>query len=271
MSAPPRLTYHPGDSFLHRLHPLVKLGWLLWLSLLLFVSPRREQNLLMAVVLAVLALAIALYWRVGLRVGRGMRGSRLLLGSGIAFFLLQALFVRRGMPLFCLWPWGGGAWPVTVDGVRAGVIVGGRFLAIILLSMLTVATTDPSQLAYALMRAGLPYRYGFALVTALRLAPLFELEGSTVYEAQLARGVRYDVRSPTRLWKLLRQLLLPLLVSALGKVDALAISMEGRAFGRYPTRTFVRQVQATRADRLALLALGVAVAAGMALWWRVGR
>ncbi len=189
----------------------------------------------------------------------------------VAFFLLQALFVRRGTPLFYLWPWGGGAWPVTVDGVRAGVIVGGRFLAIILLSMLTVATTDPSQLAYALMRAGLPYRYGFALVTALRLAPLFELEASTVYEAQLARGVRYDVRSPVRLWTLLRQLLLPLLVSALGKVDALAVSMEGRAFGRYPTRTFVRQVQMTRIDLLALLALGIAVATGAALWWWVGR
>jgi energy-coupling factor transport system permease protein len=72
--------------------------------------------------------------------------------------------------------------------------------------------------------------------------------------------VEYDVRSPRRILTLARQFVLPLLVSALGKVDALAVSLEGRCFGKYPTRTFVRQVRATRLDAWALALLGLSVA-----------
>jgi energy-coupling factor transport system permease protein len=149
--------------------------------------------------------------------------------------------------------------------VEAGVYVAGRFLSVVLLSYLYVLTTDPNDLAYALMRAGLPYRYGFALITALRLVPLFEQEGQTVYNAQLARGVRYDVRSPRRLLILARQFFLPLLVSALSKVDALAVSMEGRCFDKYPTRTFLHKTPFTWRDGTALVVLVGGIAALVAV------
>jgi len=151
---------------------------------------------------------------------------------------------------------------VTAGGVEAGVYVAARFLSVVFLSYLFVLTTAPNDLAYALMQAGLPYRYGFALVTALRLAPIFEQEGQIVYRAQLARGVQYDARSlrrsPRHLLTLARQFFLPLLVSALGKVDGMAVSMEGRCFGKYPTRTFRREVHLARQDVIALLILLIA-------------
>jgi energy-coupling factor transport system permease protein len=139
------------------------------------------------------------------------------------------------------------------------VYVAGRFLSVVLLSYLFVLTTEPNDLAYALMRAGVPYRYGFALITALRLVPTFEQEGQIVYNAQLARGVQYDVRSPRRFLALGRQFFLPLLVSALGKVDALAVSMEGRCFGKYRKRTFLHEVHITWLDgaAAALLLFGI--------------
>jgi energy-coupling factor transport system permease protein len=68
---------------------------------------------------------------------------------------------------------------------------------------------------------------------------------------------------------LARQFVLPLLVSALGKVDALAVSLEGRCFGKYPTRTFLREVRATRLDALAV-ALLVASIAGTVATLRMG-
>jgi energy-coupling factor transporter transmembrane protein EcfT len=49
------------------------------------------------------------------------------------------------------------------------------------------------------------------------------------------------------------------LVSALGKVDALAVSMEGRCFGKYATRTFLREIQATWRDGVAMGILVVVV------------
>jgi energy-coupling factor transport system permease protein len=245
-----RITYQPGCSTFHRLHPLVKVAWLLFGTVLVFVvrSPW--------VVLAVVALLVLIFPLAGLRLAR-VRGTRLFTTTALLLGLLQILFVRSGEAFLQI-----GSLTITLDGLQAALYVAGRFLSVILLSYLFVLTTEPNDLAYALMRAGVPYRYGFALVTALRLVPVFEQEGQTVYHAQLARGVQYDIRSPRRFVTLARQFFLPLLVSALGKVDALAVSMEGRCFGKYPTRTFVREVHATRLDGLAvslLLAAALAV------------
>jgi len=69
------------------------------------------------------------------------------------------------------------------------------------------------------------------------------------------------VRHPRRLLLLARQFFMPLLVSALGKVDSLAVSMEGRCFGKYRTRTFLKQVHFTRADAVGVVLLLAAIAA----------
>jgi energy-coupling factor transport system permease protein len=237
--SPERLTYHPGDSALHALHPLTKAAWLVGGTILVFMvrSP-------WAVAAAVVAL-VAAFRLVGVPLGK-VRGSRMFVSTALLLGLLQVVFLREGPLLFQLGPL-----TVTAGGIEAGVYVAGRFLSVILLSYLFVLTTEPNDLAYALMRAGLSYRYGFALVTALRLVPTFEQEGQIVYDAQLARGVRYDVRSPRRFLTLARQFVLPLLISALGKVDSLAVSMEGRCFGKYPSRTFLREVRATWRDAVA--------------------
>jgi energy-coupling factor transport system permease protein len=166
--------------------------------------------------------------------------------------MVQVLCVHEGHAVVQF-----GVMTVSSGAIGAGIYVAGRFLSVVLLSYLFVLTTEPNDLAYALMRAGLPYRYGFALITALRLVPIFEQEGQIVYSAQLARGARYDVKSPRRLLALARHFVLPLLISALGKVDALAVSMEGRCFGKYPTRTFLRQTRATWMDGISV---GVLVA-----------
>ncbi len=245
----------PSDSRVHGLYPLLKLGWLLWGSLAVFAV---HSPWLVLAVLALVWLALRL---AGISLRRDVRGLRLIVSMAAFLFALQALFMQKGTVLCHLWPLGPGYLPVTQAGLRSGVYVGGRFLAIILLSYLFVMTTEPGRLAYALMRVGLPYRYGFALITALRLAPIFEAESNTVYQAQLARGVRYDVRHPRRIWTIMRQLLLPLLVSALSRVDALAVSMEGRCFGKYPTRTYRKGVDFTRRDAGVLLFLLLAFVA----------
>jgi energy-coupling factor transport system permease protein len=253
-----RITYQPGDSFLHRLHPLTKAAWLVFGTVAVFAvhSPWAVVG------------AVGLLWAgfplAGVRLGR-LRGTRLFITTALLLGLLQVLFVRQGAVLVEIGPL-----VVTGGGVERGVYVAGRFLSVVLLSYLFVLTTEPNDLAYALMRTGLPYRYGFALITALRLVPTFEQEGQIVYNAQLARGVRYDVRSPRRFLTLARQFVLPLLVSALGKVDGLAVSMEGRCFGKYPTRTFLRQVRATWLDGVAVGLLVVALATIVYLRWMIG-
>jgi energy-coupling factor transport system permease protein len=97
--------------------------------------------------------------------------------------------------------------------------------------------------------------------------PTFEQEGQIVYSAQVARGIEYDVRSPRRFVTLARQFFMPLLVSALGKVDSLSVSMEGRCFGKYPERTFLRQVRMGTGDWWAVGVLIVLGVVGTLVYW----
>jgi energy-coupling factor transport system permease protein len=259
MNARPKIAYQPMASWLHALHPLVKLCWLIGFGVSLFAIHSPVW------VLIVLLLAVVCFPLSSLSLRHDVRGMRFLTITGSMLFLVQVLFNHTGATILHL-PLGPVNLSITDVGITYGIYIGGRFLAFIFLSYLFVLTTEPSALAYALMQIGLPYRYGFVLITALRLAPIFEVEANTVYQAQLTRGVRYDVRSPRRFLTLARQLILPLLVSALSKVDDLAVSMEGRCFGKYATRTYRRAPTYTRRD---LLALSLFFVGAIAMVWSI--
>lgn len=235
-----KMTYQPGSSFLHVLHPLVKFFWLVLLTVLVFIYQAWIPHI---VFLIGLLITFPL-----LGIGLGLlRGVRVLLITALMIALLQVLFVDMGKRLAQFGP-------VTVSalGVERGIYLGARFLIVVFLSYLFVLTTSPNDLAYALMQAGLPYRFGFTLVTALRLIPLFEEEALTVFRAQQVRGMSYDRHRLRHIVRDLKSLLLPMLVSAMSKVDALAISMEGRCFGMHATRTYYRGQPFKGLDWLAL-------------------
>lgn len=247
----PGLTYRPGSSILHRLHPLVKFAWLVGLTGLVFLVQGPAVNLTAAVLLA------AVFPLLGISFS-SLRGFRLLVSTAALIGLLQVFFTGEGSVLLAAGPV-----RVTDQGVLRGIYLASRFLSVVFASYVFVITTDPGELAYGLMQTGLPYRWGFTLVTALRLVPIFEDEILTVYRAQLARGAAYDRSTLKELLRSLRGLLLPMLVSAMGKVDVLAVSMEGRCFGRYPDRTYYRVNRTGQEDWLALIGLAGLTAAGV--------
>jgi energy-coupling factor transport system permease protein len=246
------IAYQPGDSILHRLHPLSKVAWLAALSSLLFAV----QHL--GIVLGILVGALIAFALAGLPLGSG--GLRIALVTALGLGALQVAFTREGVAVVTLGPIA-----MTRTGLHNGLFVAGRFVDVILLSYLFVLTTDPNDLAYGLMQAGVPYRLGFTLVTALRLVPVFEEEARTVYDAQRARGIGHDVQSPRKVLTWLRRLMMPVLNSALRKVDGLAISMEGRSFGRYPRRTFLEVRAFHRRDVVAMILLAAALTAALVL------
>ncbi len=232
----------------HRLHPVVKLAWLLWVTVAVFVFD--------SAVLPLVAVggAVVLLWLSGVAPWR-IPGLRIWVVLGLGILVTHALVVREGDPVIG---------PLTTLGLVNGVRAMGRLMAVILMSALFVLTTEPFSLACALMGVGLPYRWGFALVTALRLAPVFRLEAHHVYRAQLVRGVGYDARGLWKWWLILRHLCLPMLVSALRTAHALSLSMEGRAFGLYPQRTYTRRFVISWRDILAGVLLVGSVL--MAIW-----
>jgi energy-coupling factor transport system permease protein len=106
--------------------------------------------------------------------------------------------------------------------------------------MLFVSITDPTLLAYSLTKIGIPYRYAFSLVIALRFLPLFDSENNTVRMAQQSRGISVEVGGIHKILRSVRYTFFPLLVSALSRVDSLSLSMTGRGFGYSDKRTYLR-------------------------------
>jgi len=242
-----KVKFERGPTLLHRLNPITKLLLLVAYSLAIFTFDSLEAEVLCFIAL----LALVLY--IGSASLRSLLASRFFLSFAAILIFIQVVFTGSGDLLFLI-PLGLIDVRVTVAGVIVGIVVAFRFLTIIVASALFVATTDPNELAYALMRAGLPYRFGFMLVTAIRFIPIFESEAGTVRSAQAARGLAIDGRGLAGAVRMARYTLMPLVVSALSKVDVLVISMEGRAFGYRKSRTFTRPVRFGALDALLCIA-----------------
>ncbi|MEA3325963.1 MAG: energy-coupling factor transporter transmembrane component T [Chloroflexota bacterium] len=233
-----KLAYQPGFTMIHRLYPITKFAWLIIGSLLVFIINNGVLLISLAcILLLILHLINRGIWNV--------RGFRLTISTGLLLLILYLVFDKSGQMLFDT---NINFLTLTSGGLNTGLRVSGRFLVIVFLSYLLILTTDPNHLAYALMKVGLPYHYGFMLVTALRLTPLMEEEGRTIYRAQLVRGIHYDRSNISKLFLIVRQFMTPLLISALRRADKLVFSLEGRGFGKYPKRTFRTQTNPTTLD-----------------------
>ncbi|WP_424357339.1 energy-coupling factor transporter transmembrane component T family protein [Methanocella sp. MCL-LM] len=246
-----KIRYVPGRSIIHRLNPLTKLAVLAIFSFATFMFDSIELQLaclLLLVVIAAMTRSPAPF---------SVLFSRFMLSFTVLLFAIQVLFNPGGTIYFSI-----PLWLLSIDvtelGITIGLVVVLRFASIIFASAIFVLTTDPGELAYALIKAGVPYRFGFMLVTALRFIPVFEAEAGTVRQAQLTRGLDVEGGGLGAVFRSAKYTLQPLIVSALSKVDVLAVSMEGRAFGYRPHRTFIRTSRFGALDAtIILLSVGI--------------
>lgn len=234
------------NSFVHRLNPLTKFCVLILIALLT-----------VTLVSIITAFAIFIFLLLGF-IGAGislryvLRRLRPLLAFILLIALVQILYTPYGTLLFFLLPpltpGFGPFLPITVTGISNAINLAFRLINIVLASALFVATTDPGRFAAALTSLRIPYRYGYTLVLALRLVPLFDQESNTIQAAQRARGIPVDQGAIRSFLRRIRYAFIPLIFSALGRVDALTLAMDGRGFGYAPTRTFLSFPQYTHTD-----------------------
>ena len=202
--------------------------------------------------LASFAAVVLLAGLSGIRPAAFARRIRFVFLFTLVLFVAQALSVHDGTAVLS------SPLRITDQGLLSGASMALRFLCILSASMLFVWVTDPDRLAQTLIRFGVPYRFGYLLILALRFVPFFEAEVRTIREAQRVRGIETSVRSPRGIARAARYTFVPVLVSALSRVDGIAMSMKGRCFGLRPVRTFSRPLAWTMMD-WAVLALAIAL------------
>ena len=225
------VAYYEGDTALHRLNPLSKLSAVLATCTAVFLFGN------VALILGSLAGVVAVAYVSGAGRVMDVLRSRFAVMLGLWLIAINAFFTPGGRVLLIV-PFYFFQLPITDAGLTMGILYAARFLTVFLISALFVASTEPAALVYSLMRRGLPYRYGFLLVLMLRFVPVFERERKMVSDAQKMRGLEIDKRGVRKMYRALRYTMVPLIVSALQKTESLVMSMEGRAFGYRPDRTF---------------------------------
>ncbi len=224
------LRFIQKDSPMHRLYPLVKLGWVLVIAigLFLFHSPLSG-----AILFAVVLLTALLFARIPLK---SILESSMVI-FGIAFLLMIFhFFADPGLPVYRIGPL-----TITDAGLREGPIFFFRLSVVVLASFLLIWTTDGRDLMISIAKAGVPYRYAFAVFLALRFLPLIQREVDAVQAAHTIRG-RSTRSGLSHRFKLWQRYMFTVLVNGLRKAEATATALECRAFGCYPDRTYVKDV-----------------------------
>lgn len=249
---------------LARANPLAKLGAALVLLVALLAS---LDGVTAAVILAAL---VALLPASGLDPLALVRRSWLIGLTAISIGAANVLFAptQAGATLLELGPVRIGS-ETLLDGVGLSV----RLLAIGLAGILATATSQPTDIADALIQQlRVSPRFAVGALAAIRLLPALARDWQTASLARRARGVDAG-RSPLAAISLLAGLLLALLVGAVRRATRLSLAMQARGLGARECRSVARVQRMLPGDWgwlagavvLAASAVGISVALGT---WR---
>jgi energy-coupling factor transport system permease protein len=152
---------------------------------------------------------------------------------------------------------------VTTGVLATSLALALRILAVALPGLVVFATTDPTDLADALIQnAKAPPRFAIGALAAFRLVPLLGREWRLITVARRARGVDAG-RNPLARARLFASTGFALLVGAIRRGTRLALAMDARGFDSGVPRTVARRQHFGAAD--AALIAGAVALAGMAL------
>jgi energy-coupling factor transport system permease protein len=229
---------------LARRNPVAKIGMAVIVMAGLLVSGDLVTP---AVVVAVELVLLPL---TGLRLSTLARRSwPLLVGvAGVAVTNLLVVDGRDTAQLFRIGPI-----DLTQGGLEAAAAVSLRLIGIALPGIVAIATTDPLDLADALVQhLHVSPRFAYGALAGLRLLPLLSVDWHQLKRGRRARGLEPG-RSPVSVVRFFRSLTFTLLVAAIRRGVRLATAMDARGFDSTTPRTVARP-QSFRAGDWALLA-----------------
>ena len=134
-----------------------------------------------------------------------------------------------------------------------------KYFVALPVAILFISATDPSEFAASLNSIGVSYKIGYSVAIALRYIPDIQRDYHSISQAQQARGVELGRSEP--FFKRLKNsvnILLPLILTSLNRIDVISNAMELRGFGKGSKRTWYVRRPFARRDFIAL-ALGAAL------------
>jgi energy-coupling factor transport system permease protein len=241
--------YLDRDTWVHRLDPRTKMFLLIGMFVLAFVflDPLYE----LAVLVLVLFFGYLAKVLVNLR-----RIWFILLTITVLTVILWSIFGSGRTPLFLFVEW---------EALLYGLSIALRIDITVIAGMIFLSTTRNEEVAIGLVRLSIPYRFAFAVSTALRLVPTILATGLTIGEAQRSRGLDLEAGNIVQRIRKHMPLLVPVFVSTIRSTNVFSMALESKGFGAKPGRTFFLRSAMDRWDVLVLIAFVALLVGSIAL------
>lgn len=249
--------YLDRGTWLHRLHPVVRLLGMGAVFVAAFVVERPLGQVPLVCLLGVLLAGSGAFENV-------RRLGILFVMIFLMTFLIWTFFYGPdGAPPLLRWG------PVVVSRTAPWFALGMALKLNVLLAagLLFLSTTRIEEFSYALCRLGLPHKVGFTMTMAFRLVPVFLDSALAVVQAQRCRGLDFDRGTLRQRLGRYAPVIVPVFMGALRRADNMAMALEARGFQSERARTVFRAYRFGVADAAALLVLIGITAAYLVLWW----
>jgi energy-coupling factor transport system permease protein len=256
--------YIERDSFVHRLSGATKLSSLI----LLTFAAMTTFDTRFLFFLTLLSLFLFRLSKIKLK------EVRTLFWFTFVFMVLNNLLIylfapEQGVAIYgarhLLWK-GFGRWTVTAEQLFYHLNVILKYISTIPLVTIFLFTTDPSEFASSLSRIGVSYRIAYSVSLALRYIPDIQREYRDISLSQQARGLEMAGKKE-KLGKRLKsavQMMFPLIISSMDRIEVISNAMELRGFGKGRKRTWYSARPFTKRDVISIavsvLLLGVSFA-----------
>ncbi|MBG0790287.1 MAG: energy-coupling factor transporter transmembrane protein EcfT [Desulfovibrionaceae bacterium] len=229
-----------GQSRLHGCHPFSKLFFIPLTGVAAYVEPGTVQaavflivlNMTLAAAAGVLPTAWKITWRTLLPLALFMLPIHGFLYPGNH----TPLFSRQGLTLYA-------------EGLRFAGTILAQLAAVLSASLLFVLTTHPADLIAALTKAGWPSSIAYLLGSPLLMLPAMRDRTGVIRAAQQARGLDSGANILGRI-RSLPPLVAPLVLGAFAEIEQRAIALELRGFHSSASKTSLRRVPDSTAQRL---------------------
>jgi energy-coupling factor transport system permease protein len=217
MSGAEVFQYIDGDTFVHKLNPLVKILF----SVFVIVAGVINGDPLILVLL--MGIPIVALFTAGMGKDVIKQGKMLLVVFAV-MILITVLTVRTG-EMYSI----GGIGIATFDGILAGVLISMRLGAMFFAFLLLVSTTKPDDLVNTLVsRIHFPMDYALMIMITMRFIPTLQVEAKKISEAQAVRG--FKPAGISDMSRIIGPTITPLLSNSIGRAGSLGHVIELRGY-----------------------------------------
>lgn len=260
-----RSGYVARDTFVHRLDGRTKFLFFLWISLFNYVF--YDLYVTVASFAVVMCLAfVARIQRFVVTILLIIVLPIVLLGVGIiggpfgfaqnrtAIAAVQVLGFTVGLYL---------------EGTVYVSVWTSRLAVTITAALLAYVTTHPSDLAAIMLKSRLPYKFAYAFLATIQLIPILTNEITTIYQAQVSRGLNVQANLLDR-FKSIIVLMIPLTLGAINQTQVRAIALESRGFSAPIKKVMLRDPTLKTSDHAVMVIMAAMTCVFIYLIWTRG-